>query len=200
MPTQSPINYNKDYYAVLMVPKDATRDDIKKAYRTWAKRCHPDVLRNANLSEQSKKNLEEKFKEVSEAYGVLSDPVKRADYNLTSAYVNDASRESYAGQSESDGSQAPRTYYWYWDPKDTYHEDPAYKAKQERKALFARIVKIAVSLICIAIMVAISVVLITIPAGQDISEAAIDTSIVVCSVVFAIVLLFVPVWLLDSDS
>ena len=59
MPTQSPINYNKDYYAVLMVPKDATRDDIKKAYRTWAKRCHPDVLRNANLSEQSKKNLEE---------------------------------------------------------------------------------------------------------------------------------------------
>ena len=129
----------------------------------------------------------------------MSDLDKRADYNLTSAYVNNASSESYIGQSESDGSQASRTYYWYWDPKDTYHEDPAYKAKQERKALFARIAKIAVSLICIAIMVAISVVLITIPAGQDISEAAIDTAIVLCSVVFAIVLLFVPVWLLDSD-
>lgn len=61
----------KDYYSILGVNKDADDDQIKKAYKKLAMKYHPD--RNINNQEQSA----EKFKEVSEAYEVLSDPEKR---------------------------------------------------------------------------------------------------------------------------
>ncbi|NOZ64194.1 MAG: molecular chaperone DnaJ [Caldiserica bacterium] len=64
----------RDYYEVLGVPRDASIDDIKKAYRKLALQYHPD--RN-----QGNKEAEEKFKEISEAYAVLSDPQKRAQYD-----------------------------------------------------------------------------------------------------------------------
>lgn len=63
----------RDYYEVLGIPKTATEDEIKKAYRTLAKKYHPDV--------SEEKNSAEKFKEVQEAYEVLSDPTKREQYN-----------------------------------------------------------------------------------------------------------------------
>ena len=64
----------KDYYKVLGVPKDASADQIKKAYRKLAKQFHPD----ANADNAS---AEAKFKEVGEAYEVLSDEKKRAEYD-----------------------------------------------------------------------------------------------------------------------
>jgi molecular chaperone DnaJ len=64
----------RDYYETLGVAKGAGEDDLKKAYRKMAKQYHPD----ANPGD---KTAEEKFKEVSEAYGVLSDPQKRAAYD-----------------------------------------------------------------------------------------------------------------------
>lgn len=63
-----------DYYALLGVAKEATPEEIKKAYRKLAMQFHPD--RN-----QGDKAAEEKFKQVSEAYAVLSDPEKRKKYN-----------------------------------------------------------------------------------------------------------------------
>ena len=63
----------RDYYEVLGVSKTASEDEIKKAYRTLAKRYHPDVCKEPDA--------EEKFKEVQEAYDVLSDPQKREQYN-----------------------------------------------------------------------------------------------------------------------
>ena len=64
----------RDYYEVLGIKKGATEAEIKSAYRVKAKECHPDLHPND-------KNAEQRFKEVNEAYQVLSDPDKRARYD-----------------------------------------------------------------------------------------------------------------------
>lgn len=64
---------NRDYYEVLGVPKGASAEDIKTAFRKLARQYHPDVSKEPDA--------EEKFKEINEAYGVLSDPQKRARYD-----------------------------------------------------------------------------------------------------------------------
>ena len=63
----------KDYYSILGVERDASPEDIKKAYRKLAHKYHPDVSKE--------KNAEEKFKEVAEAYDTLKNPEKRAAYD-----------------------------------------------------------------------------------------------------------------------
>jgi curved DNA-binding protein len=69
----------KDYYAILGVPRDASADAIKKAYRKLAQKYHPDVTKDPKG--------EEKFKEIAEAYQTLKDAEKRAAYDqLGSAY------------------------------------------------------------------------------------------------------------------
>ncbi|RMF49848.1 MAG: J domain-containing protein [Anaerolineae bacterium] len=76
----------KDYYTILGVDKNASEDEIKRAYRKLAMQYHPD--RNPG-----DKAAEEKFKEINEAYQVLSDPQKRAHYDrLGSAYHSWQSR------------------------------------------------------------------------------------------------------------
>src|SRR5258706_16404992 len=68
----------KDYYEVLGVPRSASDADIKKAFRKLAREYHPDVAKD-------KKKAEEKFKEINEAYEVLSDPAKRKKYDQLGA-------------------------------------------------------------------------------------------------------------------
>ena len=60
----------KDYYKILGVKKEASEQDIKRAYRTLARKYHPDVSKESNA--------EVKFKEVGEAYEVLKDTKKRS--------------------------------------------------------------------------------------------------------------------------
>lgn len=69
----------RDYYEVLGVAKNASADELKKAYRKKAIQYHPD--RQQDKTEAEKKEAEEKFKEAAEAYEVLSDPDKRARYD-----------------------------------------------------------------------------------------------------------------------
>ncbi len=72
----------KDYYKILELDKKATADQIKKSFRKLAQKFHPD--KNPN-----NKTAENKFKEINEAYNVLSDPEKRKKYdNLGSSYSN----------------------------------------------------------------------------------------------------------------
>lgn len=85
----------KDYYEILGVSKDADEKEIKKAYRKLAKKYHPDV-------NQGDEAAAEKFKEVSEAYEVLSDPDKRkkydtfgSNYDFSSGYDFDPSQYGY---------------------------------------------------------------------------------------------------------
>src|SRR5438270_13405122 len=64
----------KDYYDILGVKKNATDEELKKAYRTLAKKYHPD-------KNKGNKEAENKFKEISEAYAVLTDKEKRQQYD-----------------------------------------------------------------------------------------------------------------------
>ena len=73
----------KDYYQSLGVSRDASQDDIRKAFRKLAREYHPDVAKD-------KKGAEEKFKEINEAYEVLSDPTKRKKYDTLGANWNRA--------------------------------------------------------------------------------------------------------------
>ena len=72
-----PVQY-KDYYESLGVPRTASDDEIKKSFRKLARQYHPDVAKD-------KKKAEEKFKEINEAYEVLSDPDKRKKYDQLGA-------------------------------------------------------------------------------------------------------------------
>ena len=77
-----PVRY-KDYYESLGVARNASDADIKKAFRKLAREYHPDVAKD-------KKKAEEKFKEINEAYEVLSDPAKRKKYDSWGRIGNQA--------------------------------------------------------------------------------------------------------------
>lgn len=76
----------KDYYATLGVSKNASQDEIKKAFKKLARKYHPDVNKDPTA--------EEKFKEINEAYTVLSDPEKRQFYDQ---YGNEAASAGWQG-------------------------------------------------------------------------------------------------------
>ncbi|MBO0696369.1 MAG: J domain-containing protein, partial [Verrucomicrobia bacterium] len=84
----------RDYYETLGVPKTATEDEIRSAFRKLARKHHPDVAKD-------KKTAEEKFKEINEAYEVLSDPEKRKKYDQLGADWN-----------QPGGFQPPPGYQW----------------------------------------------------------------------------------------
>jgi DnaJ-class molecular chaperone len=81
------VNY-KDYYAILGVPKTAAAKDIKSAYRKLARKWHPDA------NPDNAKAAEEKFKDITEAYEVLSDTDKRSKYDVIGSDWQGAARNS----------------------------------------------------------------------------------------------------------
>jgi curved DNA-binding protein len=88
----------RDYYETLGVPKTATDEEIRSAFRKLARKYHPDVAKD-------KKAAEEKFKEINEAYEVLSDPEKRKKYDQLGADWN-----------RPGGFQPPPEWQWQGAP------------------------------------------------------------------------------------
>src|SRR5580700_2500353 len=91
-PIEMATTAKKDYYEVLGIKKSASADDIRKAFRKLARKYHPDV-------NPGDKSAEEKFKTISEANDVLSDPKKRKIYDQLGFYsdnIDPAAAEAYA--------------------------------------------------------------------------------------------------------
>ena len=102
-----------NYYEILGVSKNATADEIKKAYRTLAFKYHPD--RNQGNAE-----AEEKFKQISAAYDVLGDESKRRNYDLggysaENAYSNSSTQQQYQRQYQYTYSNPfGEENFWEW--------------------------------------------------------------------------------------
>ncbi|MFG2041431.1 DnaJ C-terminal domain-containing protein [Dactylosporangium sp. NPDC048998] len=94
-----------DYYQVLGVPRTATAEEIQRAYRTLARRSHPDVSKEPGA--------EERFKQITEAYHVLSDPKSRAKYDRFGAQwrqaPDDFESRQYAGAGSGAGAGRRRS-------------------------------------------------------------------------------------------
>ena len=97
MPTQ------KDYYQILGVKKDSSLDQIKKAYKKLAKEHHPDMVK-----ESDKEAAEKRFKEINEAYQVLSDSQKRKMYDQFGTVGAGFGPQGFTGQ--QGGQRGPFTY------------------------------------------------------------------------------------------
>ncbi|CAI9585408.1 unnamed protein product [Staurois parvus] len=96
----------KDYYKILGIPNGANEDEIKKAYRKMALKYHPDKNKDPNA--------EDKFKEIAEAYDVLSDPKKRAVYDQ----YGEEGLKTGGGSSGNTGSSFHYTFHG--DPHATF--------------------------------------------------------------------------------
>lgn len=100
-----------DYYSVLGVPRNASPDDIKKAYRKLALKWHPDK------NPDNKEEAERKFKELAEAYEVLSDKSRRDAYDR---YGNDKMRHS--SSTTTDFSDFPGFTFTFRSPDEVFRE------------------------------------------------------------------------------
>jgi len=109
---------NKDYYDILGVGKNASLEEIKKAYRKLAREHHPDVAKDSD-----KKAAEKRFKEINEAYQVLSDPQKRKMYDQFG--TADPQGQGFGGFSGRQGQWGPFSYtYSNNNPFSSINIDP----------------------------------------------------------------------------
>lgn len=86
---------NKNYYDILQINKNASPEIIEKAYKTLAKKYHPDLQ-----PEENKKQAEEILKDINEAYEVLSNPISKANYDnsLQENYISEEDYENLYNQ------------------------------------------------------------------------------------------------------
>lgn len=103
----------KDYYSILGVSKQAKEDEIKKAFRKLAVKYHPD-------KNPGNKESEEKFKELNEAYEVLSDPEKRKKYDVYGANWNQFNGQQQGQHQYQGGGAGGGSYQYEGDPGEFF--------------------------------------------------------------------------------
>ncbi len=112
----------KDYYQILGVAKNASESDLKAAYKKMAREHHPDMV-----ADSDKKAAEERFKEINEAYQVLSDPQKRQMYDQF-GHVGTGQNSGFGQGAGTGGQWGPFTYSYSgagaqdFDPFDIFEE------------------------------------------------------------------------------
>jgi DnaJ-class molecular chaperone len=111
----------KDYYQIFNLDNTASQEEVKKSYRLYASKFHPD-------KHQGDKFFEEKFKEILEAYEVLSNPEKRSKYDRDRGLKN---RSEYKPEYEHQSEE--RTYNSYSKAESTKDENP-YNGNQKQTA------------------------------------------------------------------
>lgn len=109
-------NHEQDYYAILGITRSATLDDIKKAYRQSALQWHPD-------KHQGNPEAEARFKYISEAYQILSDPQKRHIYDLygTTEMNNPRETSQWTGNHFNFGF-SPHSSFVFQDPFELFEQ------------------------------------------------------------------------------
>jgi curved DNA-binding protein CbpA len=95
------IDWSKDYYAILQVPKFSSFDELKKSYRKLAKQFHPDI-------NPGNKNAEDRFKEITNAYDILSDSENKTIYDN---YLRNPQSRPYSQGSYDPYQEARRRAY-----------------------------------------------------------------------------------------
>lgn len=113
---------NKNYYDILQINKNASPEIIEKAYKTLAKKYHPDLQ-----PEENKKQAEEILKDINEAYEVLSNSISKADYNnsLKENYISEEDYENLYNQNKILRSKLSNIYENQRENLDNniYYED-----------------------------------------------------------------------------
>jgi molecular chaperone DnaJ len=102
-----------DYYDTLGVPRTASEDDLRKAYRKLARKYHPDL-------NPGDKSAEDRFKNVQEAYDVLNDPKKRSMYDQVGFYSDQGFPGAGPGSSRGNGSAHPNMDFGGFDFSDMF--------------------------------------------------------------------------------
>ncbi|MDW7732152.1 MAG: DnaJ domain-containing protein [Methanolobus sp.] len=141
-----------DYYAVLGISSDSSDADIKKRYRDLIVKYHPDRNHSSDAEERTKR--------INEAYTVLSDPVKRAEYNRRLSWSG-----LHAQPHRTHGSTGPRTYTYRTYTYRTYHSPSRGGGPQNRNVNpFRRILFffVKVVLVIVALWIVVNFAILTI--------------------------------------
>lgn len=129
-----------DFYEILEIPRDASQDHIKKAYRELALKYHPDQNPDDPVAE-------EKFKKLSQAYSVLGDPVKKQRYDLGGYQDESASQNQWrraSGNPWGYGEESPwgQQQSWTWTTYSSGHNE-----QWTRKEAFELLLRSVLSLL-----------------------------------------------------